>query len=68
MIGKRLDGCGALLTARWHGQGTPGMEAAALGWVDEVRHGARNAANSAVLPLRETVEQLLCIRVRGMGK
>jgi hypothetical protein len=68
VIRQHLNGCGSLLTAHWHGQDTPGMKATALGWIDEVWYGARNAANIAMLPLRETVEQLLRIGMRGMGK
>src|SRR5262249_33924953 len=56
LLWKHLDSCRAFLTAHGHGQSTPGVEAAALGWVDEVRHGTGNAANVAALSIRETVE------------
>ena len=68
VIWQDLDGWRAFLAAHRHGQGAPGMEAAALGWIDEVRHCAGNTANVAVLPIREAVEQLLRVGMGGVHK
>ena len=68
VIRQDLDGRRALLAAHRYGQGAPGIEAAALGWIDEVRHRAGNATNVAVLPIGEAVEELLRVGMGGVLK
>src|SRR5882672_3536335 len=51
-----------------HGELTARMKAASWGWIDEMRHDARNTPNVTLLALREALQEFPGIGMRRMGE